>query len=111
MATTNLQLLMCRRGEDIILVTLNHLDTIRKLVGESAEYHISLIDTAIKTLTDVRVVHLVYYLCVYDVVSVLQPAHCLGVYPTEGNSTFSLPGHTQKGMAVAEASWVVAFKT
>ena len=52
----NMQLLMCRRGEDIILVTLNHLDTIRKLVGATAEYHIGLIDHAIKTLTDVSMI-------------------------------------------------------
>lgn len=45
------QMLMCRRGEDIILVTLNHLDTIRKLVGES-EHHLGLIDSSIRTLTD-----------------------------------------------------------
>lgn len=48
------QMLMCRRGEDIILVTLNHLDTIRKLVGDS-EYHLGLIDTSIKTLVDVSI--------------------------------------------------------
>ncbi len=47
---------MCRRGEDVILVTLNHIDTIRNLVGES-EHHISLLDSATKTLVDVR--HLV----------------------------------------------------
>lgn len=43
---------MCRRGEDIILITLNHLDTIRKLIG-SSEHHLDLIDSAIKTLTEV----------------------------------------------------------
>ncbi len=44
---------MCRRGEDVILVTLNHLDTIRKLLGES-DHHINLLDSAIKIITDVR---------------------------------------------------------
>lgn len=48
------QMLMCRRGEDIILVTLNHLDTIRKLVGNS-DHHLGLIDTSIKTLVDVSI--------------------------------------------------------
>lgn len=47
---------MCRRGEDIVLVTLNHIDTMRKLVGDS-HYHIILLDTATKTLVDVS------YLC------------------------------------------------
>lgn len=51
-AMATLQLLMCRRGEDIVLVTLNHLDTVRKLVGDS-DIHIGLIDNAIKILTDV----------------------------------------------------------
>lgn len=45
------QMLMCRRGEDIILVTLNHLDTIRKLVGDS-DHHLGLIDVSIKILAD-----------------------------------------------------------
>lgn len=45
------QLLMCRRGEDIILVTLNHLDTIKKLVGDS-DHHLGLVDSSIKTLTE-----------------------------------------------------------
>lgn len=44
--------MMCRRGEDIILVTLNHLDAIRNLLGNS-EVHINMLDTAIKTLADV----------------------------------------------------------
>ena len=44
---------MCRRGEDVILVTLNHLDNIRKMVGES-DYHLSLVDSAIRDLTEVR---------------------------------------------------------
>lgn len=51
----NLQMLMCRRGEDIMLVTLNHLDTIRKLVGDS-DHHIGLIDSSIKILADVSTI-------------------------------------------------------
>ena len=53
------QLLMCRRGEDIILVTLNHLDTIRKLVGDS-DHHRGLIDASIKTLVEVSVILRIY---------------------------------------------------
>ena len=49
---------MCRRGEDIILITLNHLDTIRKLIGDS-DRHLGLMDFAIKTLTDVGNIFLV----------------------------------------------------
>ena len=46
------QVLLCKRGEDVILVTLNHLDSIRELVGDS-EKHISMLNTACKTVTDV----------------------------------------------------------
>ena len=47
-----IQFLMCRRGEDIILVTLNHIDTVRSLVGDSQQ-HIAMLDSATKTLVDV----------------------------------------------------------
>ena len=60
-----IQLLMCRRGEDIILITLNHLDTIRKLIGNS-EHHLDLIDSAIKTLTEVsHRFYLIFSFCDY----------------------------------------------
>ena len=37
----------------MILVSLNHLDTIRELVGGS-ESHVAMVDYACKVLTDVR---------------------------------------------------------
>ena len=43
---------MCRLGEDIILVTLNHMDTIRDMLGGS-QCHVSMLDSATKTLVDV----------------------------------------------------------
>jgi len=48
----NFQLLMCRRGEDVILVTLNHIDTVRALVGDSQQ-HIAMLDSATKSMVDV----------------------------------------------------------
>lgn len=47
-----LQLLLCRRGEDVILVSFNHLDTIRELVGDS-ESHVAMVDYACKVMADV----------------------------------------------------------
>jgi len=49
------QLLLCKRGEDVILVTLNHLDTIREFVASSGK-HVALINSACKELTE-------YYSC------------------------------------------------
>lgn len=57
---------MCRRGEDIILITLNHLDNIRKLIGNS-EHHLDLVDSAIKTLTEVSVPSLLQYFFISDI--------------------------------------------
>ena len=42
----------------MILVTFNHLDTIRDMVGDS-ETHISMLNSACKTTSDVS------YLCVH----------------------------------------------
>ena len=43
---------MCGRAEDIILVTFNHLDTIRSLIGDSAP-HIAILNSTARTITDV----------------------------------------------------------
>ncbi|XP_064404156.1 protein OSCP1-like [Halichondria panicea] len=43
------QILLCRRAEDVILVTLNHLDTIRALVGDS-DNHSIMLNSACKTI-------------------------------------------------------------
>lgn len=50
--TVCVQIMMCRRAEDVILVTLNHLDTIRTLVGNSDNHNIML-NSTIKTVVDV----------------------------------------------------------
>ena len=44
-------------------MTLNHLDTVRRLVGENAEHHIGLVDNAIKILTDVSIPRL--FVCLF----------------------------------------------
>lgn len=38
------QLLLCLRAEDVILVTFNHLDAVRDMVGDS-DKHISLLNS------------------------------------------------------------------
>ena len=44
---------MCRQGEEIIPITLNHFDGIKEYLGDSKS-HVALMETAFKTLTDVR---------------------------------------------------------
>ena len=46
------QVMMCKSGEELLLVTLNHLDGIRKLIG-SSDKHISLVDQTCIKLTEV----------------------------------------------------------
>ena len=46
------QVLLCKRGEDVILVTLNHLDAIRELVS-SSDTHVAMVNSACRILTDV----------------------------------------------------------
>ncbi len=43
---------MCRRSEDVISVTLNHLDMIRQFVS-SSDTHVAMVNAACRTLTDV----------------------------------------------------------
>ncbi len=54
-----LQILLCRRAEDVILVTLNHLDTIRALVGDS-DNHSIMLNSACKTVGNVSTNALLY---------------------------------------------------
>lgn len=45
------QVLLCKQPEDVILVTLNHLDAIREFVSSSEE-HVAMVNSAARTFTD-----------------------------------------------------------
>lgn len=53
------QVLLCQRAEDVILVTFNHIDTIRTLVGDS-EAHIGMLNSTCEIIRSVSANYLLF---------------------------------------------------
>ena len=49
------QLMVCPRPEDIVLVTLNHLDSIKSLVADDSQHCHDMVHTACRKLNEVPI--------------------------------------------------------